>query len=75
MDYKIDSAEFVASYAKGEEKIYAFSIFGILITIFFLISYIIKGIYTVPNSHEMGQIMPHIFALKMPALILFPSYL
>ena len=75
MDYPIDSPEFVMSYAQQQNTFPEYSIFGIIITVLVLINYIVKALWTVPSSPEIGQIMPHIFALKMPALIIFPTFL
>ena len=46
-----------------------------VIVVFLFIKYLIKAIYTVPKSTDMGQIIPHILAMKCGALILFPTYL
>ena len=50
MDYPIDSPEFVMSYAKQKGTFPEYGIFGILITVLFLIKYVIKAIWTVPSS-------------------------
>ena len=39
-----------------------------------VVEYLLKAM-CVGESAEMGEIMPHVFALKMPALIIFPTYL
>ena len=38
------------------------------------VKYLVKSLLTVPTSHNLGQIIPHILALKTGALILYPTY-
>lgn len=46
-----------------------------VVTVVVLIKYSVKACYTVPNSLNLGHIIPHIFALKAGALILYPTYI
>lgn len=52
-----------------------FSVFGYVVTILFIIKYIFKAVWSVPNSPEMGDIIPQVLALKAPAFMVFPTYL
>lgn len=38
------------------------------------VKYLLKALATVPKSTDIGNIMPHIFAFKVGALLLFPTY-
>lgn len=74
MDYELDSAEFMLSYGSKTSLHAEYSIFGIVVCVLFVVEYLMKAM-CVGWSSEMGEIMPHVFALKMPALIIFPTYL
>ena len=78
MEYEVDSSEFAMSYAKAEgdfSKYRIFSLVGITFCTLFFIQYVIKSMCTVPKSKEMGDILPHLMALKAPGLLVFPSYM
>lgn len=76
MDYDIDSPDFVKSYVEATSSTLdlTYAIFGISLTLILLIMYVLKAAHTVPQSYEMGSIMPHVFANKVPALILYPTF-
>ena len=73
LSYSLDKPEFVASVVKGVNN-YFYHLFGIIVIFVLFIGYLIKATCTVPKSHDLGQVTPHIFAMKCGALILFPTY-
>ena len=73
IDYSLDDAEFYTSYLKVAQESLLW-IIGMVITVLLLVKYTIKACWTVPNSMNLGHIIPHIFALKAGALILYPTY-
>ena len=73
ISYSLNKPEFVASVVKGINN-YVYHLFGILIICVLFIGYLIKATCTVPKSPDLGQVTPHILAMKCGALILFPTY-
>jgi hypothetical protein len=62
------------SFATISSQLYFYSIFGFSVTVLLLAKYVFKAVYSVPNSPEMGDIIPQVLALKSPAFILYPGY-
>jgi hypothetical protein len=54
---------------------FPFYIIGVIIICILFVKYLIKAVVTVPNSPNIGNIIPHILSLKVGALILYPTYL
>jgi len=75
MDYDIDSPEFVMSYANTDPNLPLYSIFGYVVTVLFICKYLVKALWSVPASPEMGEIIPQVLALKAPAFMIYPTYL
>ena len=73
LSYSLDKPEFVATVVKGVNT-YVYHLFGIIIICILFIGYLIKATCTVPRSQDLGQVTPHILAMKCGALILFPTY-
>ena len=49
--------------------------FGAFFVLLMFIKYSVKALKTVPESLNPGNIIPHILAFKVGALLLFPTYL
>jgi hypothetical protein len=62
------------SYANANPSLVYYSIFGYVITALLLIKYLLKALWLVPLSPEMGDILPQFLALKSPAFIVYPTY-
>lgn len=73
VNYSLEEPEFYTSYLKTQPEPLYFLI-GLIITVVLFIKYSIKALKTVPNSPNHGHIIPHIFAIKTGALILYPTY-
>jgi uncharacterized membrane protein SirB2 len=61
------------SYIQNSGKFY-FSIFGFVIVSLLFVNFFIKATCTASNSYNMGEIVPHILALKTCALMTYPIY-
>ena len=66
----INDPTFYASVIKDQN--FGYYIFGTAVTILMLVIYFVKATVTVPSSLDKGNLIPHILALKCPALILYP---
>jgi hypothetical protein len=74
-NYPLSSPEFYQSYIITRSVNFPFYIFGAIIVLILLIIYLIKALITVPQSPNIGNIIPHIMAFKVGAMLLFPTYL
>lgn len=74
IDYSLNKPEFVATVVRGV-NLYWYHLFGIIVVCILFIKFLIKALFSVPKSGDMGQITPHILAVKCGALILFPTYI
>ena len=74
LDYSLDKPEFIKTVVSGLNN-YQYHIFGIVIICILFVKYLVKALYSVPRSADMGQIIPHILALKSGVLILYPTYI
>jgi hypothetical protein len=54
---------------------FPFYIIGAIITCILFVKYLLKATITVPNSPNIGNIIPHILSLKVGALLFYPTYL
>jgi hypothetical protein len=74
-NYQLSSPEFYQSYIQSKSVNFPFFIFGAIVILILLIKYFVKAVITVPQSPNIGNIIPHIMAFKVGALLLFPTYL
>lgn len=74
LDYKLDNPEFYASFTKEYTSNFPFYAIGAAITAILFLKFLLKSLATVPKSPNMGNIIPHILAFKVGALLLFPTY-
>jgi hypothetical protein len=49
-------------------------LFGLAVTGFIFIKYLIKSLCTAPFALNQGEIISHIFAIKTCSLVLFPVF-
>lgn len=56
------------------QKNYFYHFFGLFISIYLLIFYLIKGALINPEHHDKGQIIPHILLYKSIVLAVYPAY-
>jgi hypothetical protein len=54
---------------------FRFFLFGAVIEGILILKYLLKAIFTVPKSPNIGNIVPHICAFKVGALLLYPVYI
>jgi len=73
VDYSLGEPEFYVSIIQRENSSFLY-IIGIIITVFVMVKYLMKALKTVPDSKNQGYIIPHVFAIKCGALILYPTY-
>lgn len=50
-------------------------IIGVIFVVIIFVKYSIKSLLTVPLSLNMGNIIPHILAFKVGALLLYPTFM
>ena len=62
----------MASILKKNENYYF--IFGLLVTIYMFGFYFVKVVFLDPDNQDKGQMIAHVFFLKTPALMVYPSY-
>ena len=72
MSYNINSPEFIASTLNLRS--YYYNYFGLIIVLFLLVFYFIKGVILDPEGTEKGQLISHLLLLKTPTLAVFPVY-
>lgn len=53
---------------------YYYWIFGISVIAILCALYLIKICWTVPRTNDTGEIIPHIILMKVPAMVIYPSY-
>jgi hypothetical protein len=53
---------------------YYYFIFGLIVTLVIIIGFSIKSYYSFFGRTDRGGIIPHIFAIKCAALMLYPTY-
>jgi hypothetical protein len=75
VDYPLDSPEFYQSYVQVTASSFPFYIIGATIMGILFLKYLLKAVMTVPLSPNLGNIVPHIEAFKVGALLLYPTYL
>ncbi len=59
----------------GGNGLVYYSVFGYVITGLFIVKYVVKALWTVPGSAEMGDIIPQVLALKALAFMIYPTFL
>ena len=74
VSYNLDGSEFYASYVQYNSN-FILSIIGIFFVVVLFIKYSIKALATVPESLNPGNIIPHVLAFKIGALLLFPTFM
>jgi hypothetical protein len=63
------------SYITTKLQRFPFFIFGAFISAVLFAKYLLKALITAPKSANIGNIIPHIFAFKVGALFLHPTYM
>lgn len=53
---------------------YYYHFFGLFVSIFLLLFYLIKATLTDPNFKDKGQLIPHILLYKSIVLAVYPAY-
>ena len=53
---------------------YHYHYFGIIVAIYMLFFYFIKGVVLDCKGKDKGEIIAHILLLKTPVLMLYPTY-
>ena len=53
---------------------YWYFLFGFAASTFFALSYFVKVCCTVPHTDDAGQILPHVLLLKVPAMVIYPTF-
>jgi hypothetical protein len=71
----LSSPEFYQSYIAVTTVDFPFFIIGAVITGILFFKYLLKALATVPKSPNIGNIIPHILAFKVGALLLYPTYI
>ena len=74
LSYDLNGASFYSSYLKYHSN-FLLEIIGTLFVLILFIKYSVKALVTVPESLNPGNIIPHVLAFKVGALLLFPTYL
>ena len=74
LSYDLDSAEFYTTFIKYQGN-FMLEAIGIIFVVILFIKYSVKALATVPESLNPGNIIPHILAFKVGALLLYPTYL
>ena len=74
LDYNLDNPEFYASYTKQYISPFPFYAISATIVGLVLLKFLVKSLITAPRSSNLGNIIPHILAFKVGALLLFPTY-
>ncbi len=76
MGYSLNNPEFMKSYISVEtgNRYLMYEIVGIVAVCLFLFNYIVKFLFTMPQSRNRYSLIPHIIALKSCCLILYPSH-
>jgi len=73
--YSLNNPEFVKSYMKSQEAQYfGYQIFGMVIVALFILNYVVKFMFTIPQSKNNSGLIPHVFALKACCLVMYPAY-
>lgn len=71
LEYGLDNPEFYRSIVA--KKQYNYFIFGYLVSLFMLISYLVKVLYTVPTTEDPGEIISHVLFVKVSAMVIYPT--
>lgn len=74
LSYDLDGPEMYASMVRYEGTHYP-EIIGVLFVVIVFVKYSVKALVTVPESPNPGNIIPHLFAYKIGALLLYPTYI
>jgi hypothetical protein len=74
VDYNLNNPEFYQSYIGFQESHFKYYIIGTIIVIILFIKYLVKALVSAPHSPNIGNIIPHILAYKVGALLLYPTY-
>jgi hypothetical protein len=64
---------FYMSYLQNSSEYY-YSIIGMVIIATIFLNFFVRATCTASSSRNLGEIMPHILALKTCALMIFPIY-
>ena len=72
LTYNANRPEFVASIMVIFS--YHYHYFGIIVAIYMLFFYFIKGVVLDCKGKDKGEIIAHILLLKTPVLMLYPTY-
>jgi hypothetical protein len=74
VDYPLNSPEFYQSYIDFQVGNFKYFIIGATIVIILFIKYLFKALVSAPLSPNIGNIIPHILAYKVGALLLYPTF-
>lgn len=74
LSYDLDNPEFYSSYMYQNSS-FLLEITGALFVLILFVKYSVKALITVPESLNPGNIIPHILAFKVGAILLYPTYL
>lgn len=55
-------------------KRYVYEYVGIIVTLYILVNYFVKGVISTPFSEDKGEIIPHVLSTKCTGLAFSPSY-
>lgn len=72
MSYSASDPIFIRSIQPLYDNSYHY--FGIIVTLYLLIFYIVKGVSLDPKGKDKGQLIAHVLFMKAPVLALYPTY-
>jgi hypothetical protein len=72
LSYRLDNPEFYKSVLQKQKQYYW--LFGMMVTVLIILLYFIKVCCTVPTTKDAGEIIPHVLLMKVPAMVIYPSF-
>lgn len=73
LGYSLNNPEFYASLVFAVYNTYYYTI-GLALTCILFLNYLMKALCTVPHSNDHGYMIGHLFAMKVIAISIYPTF-